>query len=59
MERRALYVQIPFDLLPKLREIGEQEFRSAKEQASVLLIEATERRLAELRQKKAQGKSER
>lgn len=50
----AIYVRVPPDLLRKLREIGEREFRSPKEQASVLLIEAVERRLSEIRAAEAE-----
>ncbi len=45
---RTVYIRIPFDVWPKLQELGVREYRNPKEQASALLVEAVERRYAEL-----------
>jgi hypothetical protein len=41
---RALYVRFPMEMWAKLEQLGVLEYRTPKEQASVLLIEAIERR---------------
>lgn len=40
---RTIYVALPSDALERLRDLAQREFRGAKEQAAVLILEGLER----------------
>lgn len=44
---RTIYIALPIGALERLRDLAQREFRGAKEQAVVLILEGLERHAAD------------